>query len=177
MAVVVAVTVSMTVSATVSVTVSASEGSDRGSEQAARPRQGQARSTTTRHLRLWKCQREPSQPRRHQDTKKNTKDILRAHLGVLVVQPRAGGSGRHASSTTRDDAACCGWRLPLPTATVPGHCRCHCPRALQLPLPLPRKLLIPWTCTAACSAGGWVEIPNPKSEMGRRAGTCNLQTF
>jgi hypothetical protein len=83
------------VSVAVSVTVSVSEGrvrgSDRGSEPAARSRHGQAESTISRYCRLSRRRREPSQPRRHQDTKKTTKDSLREHLGALVVQPRAGG--------------------------------------------------------------------------------------
>jgi hypothetical protein len=54
-----------------------------------------------------------------------------------------------------------------PLDTVAVHCRCHRHRKLPLPLPLPlpRKLLTPWTCTAACSAGGRVEIRNPKFEI------------
>jgi hypothetical protein len=165
------VTVSVAASVTVSVSEGRVRGSDRGIESAARPRHGQAESTISRYCRLSRRRREPSQPRRHQDTKKTTKDSLREHLGALVVQPRAGEPRPPAGYSIRDDAACCGRELWLSTAaatvtataTATETATATAPEAVD-PVDLHRLILSGWV-----GGNPKFEIRNPKWAGGRHS--------
>ena len=119
----------------------------------------------TRNRHLSRRQRKPSQPQRHQDTKKNTKESLRAHLGILVVQLWSGCRRRAGVSATRGPEEDCNGApiraLPLAPAPAAAFGRCRCrgtwPRFPIGPAP-PRGL-----------AGGR-EIRNSKFEIRNRHG-------
>ena len=151
----------LTVSVAVSVTVSVSEGRVRGSDPAARPRRpppGRPMSTRCRPAR---CQREPSQPRRHQDTKKTTKDSFRVHLGSLVSWwfslGRVGLDHLQAlpsAMTLRAVVGSCRCQLPLPQFPATATATATVPAAVD-PVDLHRRML-------SGRAVGKSEIRNPK---------------
>jgi hypothetical protein len=127
-------------------------------------------STFGGYYRLSRRQRGPSQPRRHQDTKKNTKESLREHLGALVSWwfnfGRVGLDNLQAlppAMTLRAAARGCRCPLQLPLSATTAAATAAVTEAVDA-VNLHRRMLSGWVGGNPKS-----EIRNSKFEMGGRA--------